>query len=116
MNARTISSSQRRRSGSAIGARDFGPQVRSGPMTVAFYSGGDLNGGSSSGAPWRSCERCCHGGSHRRVADLVPCFRVAVVAGVVARVHHRSEWVRHRWVVMFALFMREVKGRGDPGD
>jgi len=85
-------------------------------MTVAFYSGGDLNGGSSSGAPWRSCERCCHGGSHRRVADLVPCFRVAVVAGVVARVHHRSEWVRHRWVVMFALFMREVKGRGDPGD
>jgi len=44
------------------------------------------------------------------------CFRVAVVAGVVARVHHQSEWVRHRWVVMFSLFIREVKGRGDLGD
>ena len=37
-----------------------------------------------------------------------------MVAGVVVMVHHQSEWVRHRWVVMFALFMREVKGRGDP--
>jgi len=85
-------------------------------MTVAFCNDEDLDGGSSSGARWRSRERCCHGGSRRRVADLVPCFRVAVVASVVAGVHHRSEWVRHRWVVMFALFMREVKGRGDPGD
>ena len=85
-------------------------------VTVDFCSGGDLDGGSSSGSRWQSRERCCHGGSRRRVADLVPYFHVAVVAGVVARVHHRSEWVRHRWVVMFALFMREVKGRGDPGD
>jgi len=50
-------------------------------VTVAFCSGGDLDGGSSSGVWWRSRERCCHGGSRRRVADLVPCFRVAVVAG-----------------------------------
>ncbi|QCE10238.1 hypothetical protein DEO72_LG10g1466 [Vigna unguiculata] len=85
-------------------------------LAIWVLSGGDLDGGSSSGARWRSRERCCHGGSRHRVADLVSCFRVVVVAGVVARVHHRSEWVRHRWVMMFALFMREVKGRGDPAD
>jgi len=83
---------------------------------VAFCSGGDLDDGSSSGARWRSRERFYHGGSRRCVPDLVPYFRVAMVAGVVVRVHHRLEWVRHRWVVMFVLFMREVKGRGDPGD
>jgi len=34
---RTISSSQRRRSGFAIRARDLGPQVRSGPVTVQSH-------------------------------------------------------------------------------
>jgi len=38
---------------------------------VAFCSGGDLDGGSSSGARWRSRKRCCHGGSRRRVAVVV---------------------------------------------
>jgi len=58
-------------------------------MTVAFCSGGDLDDGSSSGAQWQPRERCCHGGSRCRVADLVPYFRVAVVADA-DQVHDHS--------------------------
>ncbi|QCD86759.1 hypothetical protein DEO72_LG3g1285 [Vigna unguiculata] len=57
----------------------IGAAVTNDEKTVAFCNGRDFDGGSSSGARWRSRERCCHGGSRRRVADLVPYFRVVVV-------------------------------------
>ncbi|QCE14613.1 hypothetical protein DEO72_LG11g1616 [Vigna unguiculata] len=71
---------------------------KTGLVTVAFCSGGDLDGGSSSEAQWRSRERCCHGGSRRCVADLVPCFRVAVVVRVRSRV---SPWLGFRVPIWF---------------
>ena len=33
--------------------------------------------------------------------------KLLAVVDIFARVHHRSEWVQHRWMVMFALFMRK---------
>jgi len=73
-------------------------------VTVAFCKGRDLDGGSSSGARWRSRERCCHGGSRRRVADLVPCFRVIVVVRVRSGV---SRWLGFRVPIWFCAREQE---------
>jgi len=67
-------------------------------VTVAFCSNRDLDGGSSSGARWRSRKRCCHGGSRRRFADLVPYFCVAVVVRVRNGV---SRWLAFRVPIWF---------------
>jgi len=57
-----------------------------------------------------------HCRSDEREPPLQAIIGAAAMNGEKTGRAHRSEWVRHRWVVMFALFMREVKGRGDPRD
>ncbi|QCE03599.1 hypothetical protein DEO72_LG8g1624 [Vigna unguiculata] len=57
-----------------------------------------------------------HCRSDEREPPLQAIIDAAATNGEKTGRAHWSEWVRHRWLVMFALFMHEVKGRGDPGD
>jgi len=70
-------------------------------VMVAFCSGGDLDGGSSSGARWQSRERCNHGGSRYRSGALFLRRSGGRRRSGSRRQLHRSQWLGFRVPIWF---------------